>query len=285
MQIGILGSGFGIYGYLPAICQNNWKPIVLSKNKIIIENRPELRNLKNKIKFAENETKLIELSERLVVARDPQSQVNFLHNYKILPRNQHLYLEKPLTPDLSSRNKILQLLQDKSFSIAYLFRYTFWFQEILETFKHRNGHGYEIYWNVPNLNSTWKFQERQGGGLLLNYGIHFLAILNLLDFTLSDIEIIDREKLFIYANNKKSNVLKVIVQTSTSPQFSINRVIGNCSKEIYFNDTPFGSANSYGEKDNRVGLLSIYLKDAINKNSTYLELEMYISNLLNITKN
>ena len=91
MNIGILGSGFGVYGYLPAVCKNLWTPIILEKNRSKIEARPELFQYKDRITYVSAEKTLIENSHSLIIATTPTYQTKFLQSNDLKNIN-HLYL-------------------------------------------------------------------------------------------------------------------------------------------------------------------------------------------------
>ena len=54
-NIGILGGGFGLYGYMPAAIQSNYTTLVLSKYKEIIAVHPILKiYLRTEYRFQED---------------------------------------------------------------------------------------------------------------------------------------------------------------------------------------------------------------------------------------
>ena len=72
-MIGILGSGFGLYGYLPAVCQYypNKSILLIKKAKLILNSRSELHNYQKNIIWKENFEDLIKSSDFLIVAYPP----------------------------------------------------------------------------------------------------------------------------------------------------------------------------------------------------------------------
>ena len=48
-MVGIIGEGFGLYGYLPSFIELGYKVGVLEKSKQIIENRSELNHFSSKL--------------------------------------------------------------------------------------------------------------------------------------------------------------------------------------------------------------------------------------------
>ena len=69
-----------------------------------------------------------------------------------------------------------------------------------------------LIWNVPGKNSkSWKSQSKQGGGLLFNFGIHCLSLLN---FFFKELKIIKSEIHDEYLNIniiEKKQKIKIIL--------------------------------------------------------------------------
>ena len=49
MKVGIFGSGFGLYGYLPSIIKLGWTPLVLQKSYNAMILRPELNRFADSV--------------------------------------------------------------------------------------------------------------------------------------------------------------------------------------------------------------------------------------------
>ena len=91
MSIGILGSGFGLYGYLPAINNLGVGVNLLSRTQDVLESRAELRHLKANIEFCHSEQDLIQRSDKIVLARTPSSQLSFIIKHS--GQFEHLFLK------------------------------------------------------------------------------------------------------------------------------------------------------------------------------------------------
>jgi hypothetical protein len=124
MKVGILGSGFGLYGYLPSIVKLNWTPLVLQKSYNAIILRPELNRFAESVLMFNEVSEMIEESDNLVVATPPVNQQRILEG--LIPFSGHLFLEKPLAADINSHAELIQQLDVSSqdFSVAYLLKYT-----------------------------------------------------------------------------------------------------------------------------------------------------------------
>lgn len=281
MNIGILGSGFGLYGYLPAACENLWTPLILKKSHAAVESRAELQNYQSKIKYVETEEELIRISNRLIIARNPERQTEILISKKAFPEIEHLYLEKPLVDKLEKRQEIIELLSTKSFSIAYLWLYTEWFLDFKRILEQVNNTSFIINWEIPFIDSNWKSFREKGGGLIQNYGVHFLAMLHKLDFEKNCINIIENSFATINAVDRNKNTICMYLKYSEGRSFSLEQTINKKSLMIFSAETPFGRSHVKGQTDIRVPLLSNYLKTPINDlNSSSKEIELFITHLL-----
>ena len=76
MKYGILGSGFGIYGWLLAVFRDNAKNkvITLEKYKSKILSRIELKKCLKIIIFVKNEDEIIKKSRTIIIAKRPRDQ-------------------------------------------------------------------------------------------------------------------------------------------------------------------------------------------------------------------
>jgi predicted dehydrogenase len=283
MKIGILGSGFGIYGYLPAACKNFYSPIVLEKNRNKIDLRPELIQYKKRITYAECEKSLIEKSDALIIATTPKYQFELVQSFDLKNIN-HLYLEKPIAPSLESYSDLIKFLTSnkKSFSVAYLFIYTSWYTEVTNLLKYSHGNNLKFMWSVKKIQSTWKNSVESGGGLLHFYGIHFLALLYHLGISNINIEIIENnEKVEINAIDESNNKIHILINYAENSYFEIKLIDILGDNVILEDQTPFGLQNKLGIEDTRVDLIARYLKDfKTTSRSTGLGIEEYIYRVL-----
>jgi len=285
MKIGILGSGFGVYGYLPAVCKNLWTPIVLEKNRHKIELRSELIHYKKRIIYVDSEKTLIKNSHSLIIATTPTYQTDFLQSNDLKNIN-HLYLEKPLSHTLKDYFELIQLLKlyKRKFSVAYLFVYSSWYLEVMKlllTNKHIN---LKFNWSIKKAQSSWKNDINYGGGLLYFYGIHFLALLNKLKIPLNEIEIIENfDEVTIRATDLQKNTVNIFINYTEHPHFSIKVSKKNSNQIIYENQTPYGLQNKLGIEDTRVSLIAKYLKDLqLTLKSNSLDIEEYIYSAIEV---
>ena len=75
----ILGSGFGLYGYLPAVLSKKSNIVYLeNKYKKIINSRKDLNIYKNKIIWIQNSLNILKIIDYLIIAKRPSDQVKII---------------------------------------------------------------------------------------------------------------------------------------------------------------------------------------------------------------
>ena len=134
ISVGILGSGFGLYGYMPAFANLGFKKfIVEQKNRKIILKRNDLKKFLKKIIFVKDKKTLLSHCNILVIAKRPKDQRNTINYLKKKNNIFKLHLEKPLDTNPNNSKKLLKLLNklNKQFTIGYLFHLTKWGKNLL----------------------------------------------------------------------------------------------------------------------------------------------------------
>ena len=187
-MLGILGGGFGLYGYLPAAAKFLQEPVLLLKKyKPIIDSRQELLSFKDQIIWMESEEELIQTADCLVISRRPIDQEALVFICLLQVNLERVMFEKPLATSPEKAQKILQLMagSNKYCSVGFNFIFTNWAIQLKE--KLLNGelseHGsINLSWHfmadhfTRNIES-WKMDHAQGGGAIRFYGIHVIALL------------------------------------------------------------------------------------------------------------
>ena len=75
MKIGILGSGFGIYGWLVAIKKTQKRNINFQKIQKKLLNLEKIqKNMEKKIKYFNDENEILYNSDKIVIAKPPFEQ-------------------------------------------------------------------------------------------------------------------------------------------------------------------------------------------------------------------
>lgn len=268
MKVLILGSGFGLYGYLPALCTlKNISIILPSRYKERFIHRAELTSYYNRIEWIDNQKDILALCEGLIIALPPIQQFSWVQKALQYRNISHLLLEKPLasTPDLAM-NLISDLeISGKKFKIGYNFRYTDWGEHIL---RHTKGIK-SITWKFKahhykqNI-QTWKRLHHQGGGALRFYGIHLIALLSELgysDVVNSIIEVNECEAETWSARLAKVDLPPCDVTIATNSNQNIFQVIDSNGYIISLSD-PFQTIQSFSGTfiDRRIPYLIKLLK-------------------------
>lgn len=182
----IFGSGFGLYGYLPALVELCKEQIVLpTRYRAFFDTRPELQRYAPAITWAGDESEALSVADGVVVALLPQRQVEVAYNCLQRPAIRRLILEKPLAPDPQSALNLLEALEasQKAFRIGYTFRYTGWGNQLLaKRDELAAAEGLSIQWTFMAHHfryglDNWKRRVNSGGGALRFYGIHLVAFL------------------------------------------------------------------------------------------------------------
>jgi predicted dehydrogenase len=186
VRVAIFGSGFGLYGYLPALTEASEAKVILPRRyRSEFERRPELRHLFNRIEWTDDENAALDRADAAILSQRPADQVGWLE--KILPRSGpgRILLEKPLAPDPIQAQLWLGRARasGKRIRIGYIFRYAPWATRFAESLKHSQANGeIAINWrfrahHYATETMNWKRFVASGGGALRFYGIHIIALL------------------------------------------------------------------------------------------------------------
>jgi hypothetical protein len=187
-MLGILGGGFGLYGYLPAAAMLLKEPVLLlNKYKSIIDSRQELLSFKDQIIWLESEEELIQTADSLVISRRPIDQEALASKCLLQTNLKRIMFEKPLASSPQKAQKILDQVanSDKYCSVGFTFRFTNWARQLKEKLLYGEFSEHEsinLSWHFMadhfsrNIES-WKMDHAQGGGAIRFYGIHVIALL------------------------------------------------------------------------------------------------------------
>jgi len=194
-DVAILGSGFGLYGYLPSIEPSALGRVYLpNRYKDIFFSRPELKKIEEKIFWVDNENDAIKRASLVIIALNPMNQERWVKTCLDLNNINSLILEKPLAHNPDQAKLLLSdlLKSKKNFEIGYLFRYTDWGNMLINFFDNKikidQVDRIEISWSflahhfLSNVD-TWKKYHSDGGGVIRFFGIHLIALLSELGYT------------------------------------------------------------------------------------------------------
>lgn len=187
-MIGILGSGFGLYGYLPAAAGISLEPILLPiryKDKFF--DRLELQKFTNQICWVDSDQELIKEATTVIISKRPNDQFDLLS--KLLNQSQirNIIFEKPFAQNPEQAMKMQESIRgsDKRCSVGFIFRYLPWAilqKNELHTKKSLSPKICELKWqfmahHYENDIHNWKRINSDGGGVIRFFGIHLIALL------------------------------------------------------------------------------------------------------------
>ena len=255
-KVGILGGGFGLYGYLPAFANLQFEIFTLSKYENFIKKRPDLSKYIDKVNFLNEEKELINKVDYINVARNPESQYQFLIHNK--PYSfKHLYLEKPIAHEGTAYSECIEnfKIEKTSFSVFYSLTYMDWYNNIIKEMMKGVNQKIEIVWKIKQKSSSWKQDITKGGGMLKFYGIHFIKMIIDANLTLKNATM-SESKLEINLESKNFNLLNISIESNNKNLFAIYK-----NEEIQINSTnPFLKEIIPGLPDPRIEILEKYIQ-------------------------
>ena len=258
-KIGILGGGFGIYGYMPSFLQINFEVYTLNKYQRFIKSRKELSQYQNSINFVSTEKKLLNNVDYLVIARDPISQRKLIQS--LTKKYTHIFLEKPLAEENNFQENTLNYLEEEeqSFSIFYTFHYLNWYKDLKNIINSYDSFDISIDWYIlkskNNLNS-WKYNKILGGGIGRYYGIHFFDLIDIYDNFIFSVHNSNDEFYLIIKDPLEEKKLSIKIKLSKKSSFTIK----NDNLVIIDTEDPIGSIQP-DQEDPRVKLIKEYVLD------------------------
>jgi predicted dehydrogenase len=184
--IAILGSGFGLYGYLPALVKGCGQRVVLSeRHREPFHERRELARFADDVQWERDEASVLDRADGVVLALQPSHQSEWIPRCLIRHNLECILVEKPLAPSPEAAGALLEDLarSGKVIRIGYTFRYTDWGQRIRAALK-QAGESRRLFiqWSFLAHHfrhdlRNWKRFTDSGGGAIRFYGIQLIALL------------------------------------------------------------------------------------------------------------
>ena len=254
----ILGSGFGLYGYLPAI-SSYCRYIYLDKRyKGKFLERSELKKLSYKIKWYDKISKIIDDINIVIIAKNPKDQLNNIKSLNLKKKIKHLFLEKPISNNPKNSLLLIKYLELRKikYSFGFLFEYLSWFK-FLKKKKSKNNK-IKILWHIKknNKNNKWKYNPTLGGGALRFYGVHLIKILFELKFLNLKSNIVNNQFWSSQFYDDKSNIFEVELKITNKDKFKLtynNKILVNSIN-------PFKEKINLKQIDPRASILKKYIK-------------------------
>ncbi len=271
MRVSVLGAGFGLYGYLPALCKLDHRVCTLLRYREKLCSRKELVAYDSQIDWVYEEADLFAAADGIVIAKPPFVQERYLN--AILQGNRtekRYFFEKPLAVTPQKAKYLLDQLVDSGyrFSVSYLFRYQPWYQLILAMLNAKVGDGEIcITWqfmahHFSHRVDTWKSDHGQGGGVVRFYAIHLIAVAAGLGYTYVEQVKVDDAYMrcvFIFQGEKRPP-LRILVDSSCADTLFTISMKG---VDVHTSVDPFGEKDSM--EDYRIHSIISYIRDAVAK--------------------
>lgn len=279
MKCSIIGGGFGLYGYIPALSIRGDIVILPEKYRSTILNRAELLDHMPNITWKSSVDKALESANSVVIASLPELQPKIVSAIlRDFPNIDNYILEKPLAPTPDEAQKMLIRLQQSgvTVNVGYVFTVSPWSNKLRKISS--NSREIKIKWGFlahhfkTNL-KTWKSNHDRGGGPLRFYGIHLIAILAELGYT--DVRSCELDCKGVHgfehwgATFEGEGLATCEVEVDTNSGDSFFKIYRNQSLEIEMR-SPFEDVPSYDSQDNRVWSLIKILNNAKRDNFNIL---------------
>lgn len=292
----IVGGGFGLYGYLPALFNVFGGGIILPEiYRKIINSRSELKQFEGLIEWVHSTESALLKSAGVVIAITPRAQLQMVQEIFNLDNVKKIIIEKPVAPTIDEAIKIFDnpILERKKIRVGYTFIYANWYP-LLMGLVTRSSSAIKIVWNfkadhIAKCKETWKRYHSMGGGVLRFYGIHLIAVLASLGYeTVSRCrleEIItnqptDWEAAFC-GNTLPQCIVSVSINSNNNEFMIIEIDKDGCEKPFYFTSTPFYNDNFIHGQDTRIHLLESLIKTFNYEDYYFNSLYQKINNLWN----
>lgn len=283
--VAIVGSGFGLYGYMPALIELYGCRIVLAERyRPTIEVRRELRQYLSSITWTTSVEHSVSCADGSIVAVAPSAQAKIVNQVLSSSRTKFLMLEKPICPSpRQSQTLITKITNERRlYRVGYTFLAASWYEIVHETLS-GSFDKIVIKWSFKANHfscnkDTWKRYHSQGGGALRFYGIHLIAILSSWGYTqVENSRTISRqfdEPESWFAMFKALGLPSCEVHVATNSRenkFEINALgPGNTINPLIRMESPFSEDEDSQGQDQRVPILGRLL-DSFEKDSEPFE--------------
>lgn len=296
---GILGSGFGIYGYLPAVLLIDDTVALLSKSKECFYLRKELLPFAKRVIFIDDLDVFFQSVSTLIISIPPKAQFEIVDKVMKYDNIHWLFLEKPISFDPQTSFKLKKSLDNsnKKYAICYSFLYTNWYKELNNRIlagDKKPGLHLKVNWlfkahHYNNNLNNWKRYVAEGGGVIRFYGIHMIAVLASLGFSdiiYSETSGYSENELALweaeFSNPVSGSTLKLFINTDykkDSFEVSIKNKISKKkekSENLILQSSPFGLNNLNENKiDNRILILKEYISDSYERTNSVITSVFY----------
>ena len=278
IKFGILGTGFGLYGYLPSILLNGYSQVIIpKKTKSKFMARKELKRFAPKILWAKDEDEVIKKCDVLAIVKPPKQQVKWVKKViQINKKIKFLFLEKPIAQNPHAALQILKLLSkwNGNWNVAYLFRLFPWASKFLSECKKQNNMcirwGFMAHHFSHNL-YNWKRSHRQGGGPLRFYGIHLIALLADAGYISAETSKLNESSWHATFTGFNLPNVSIKINSRTKRNSFVVSTSGKEAISKVLSGSPFEINKRKNSLDFRVPILRKYIKSPYKRNKNYIK--------------
>jgi predicted dehydrogenase len=177
----VVGSGFGLYGYVPAILHACREPVILPlAYRAKMEAREDLRGYVPRIEWVADRQAALAEATGVVLATAPAEQPALVERCCAAPRIERIVVEKPVAPTPALAHDVLARLarSGKRYRVGYTLLHAAWNRGL-----EWPGRGaVSIDWafmahHFAKDLASWKREASAGGGVIRFFGVHVLALL------------------------------------------------------------------------------------------------------------
>jgi predicted dehydrogenase len=181
----IVGSGFGLYGYLPALVEGAGEHVLLPREwEAKVRARPELAGALPGIHWVDDIDSALRQATAAVIATPPKRQFEIASRCVELPGLSRLVLEKPVAATPAQAAELLARLEaaGKRCRVGYTLLHAGWYGRLAWPEASADGAQLSVDWTFMANHfakglDTWKRRHAEGGGVLRFFGIHLVALL------------------------------------------------------------------------------------------------------------
>jgi predicted dehydrogenase len=285
VKFAVLGSGFGLYGYVPALISGCDQQVYLPERyRISLRERPDVRHFEDMIQWRSDDAAILKEVDAVVISRRPQDQEQLIRQCVEIPNIRALVLEKPLGMSPSSALAALDTLEasGKSYRIAYVFRYLPWAAQLKQVLdRHETRGPAKIVWrfrahHYAHALGNWKRTVSEGGGALRFFGIQLIGLLAEIGYRdVANVQFVSRgrdecEAWSAEFSGEGLPRCRVDVETNSGErQFSVETDESEASSARMVDlEEPFQQCARIGNFDRRVAVLAELCRELIDGRDT-----------------
>ncbi|HSW83090.1 MAG TPA: Gfo/Idh/MocA family oxidoreductase [Usitatibacter sp.] len=180
----VVGSGFGLYGYLPALVDSGERVVLPRAYEAKVRARPELLRCLAGIEWADDADAALSRAGSVVIAAPPRHQIEVAARCAALSHIERIVLEKPVAPTPVEASRVLAELDraKKRYRVGYTMLHARWHENLEWPRATDRASIVDIDWTFMAHHfahglHNWKRSHEAGGGVLRFFGVHLVALL------------------------------------------------------------------------------------------------------------